>query len=82
MPHATEQRVYHRLLPLNGYDQTRALAFYDRLLTRISSLPGIRTVSLTNTPLLAGANWLFGIRIAVSPIDLLREGIPPAMSRP
>jgi predicted permease len=48
---------------LNGYDHARAVALYDRLLDRIGGLPGVRSASLDNTPLLTGQSWYSGIEV-------------------
>jgi predicted permease len=40
---------------LNGYDETRIATLYDQLRDRLAALPGIRSVALTRTMLLAGS---------------------------
>ena len=42
---------------LNGYDNPRAIALFDRLLERLRSLPGVRAAMAGVTPLLTGDNW-------------------------
>jgi hypothetical protein len=48
---------------LNGYDESRGIALYDRLLAQIAALPGVRGASIAQTPLLSGGNWKSGISI-------------------
>jgi predicted permease len=42
---------------LNGYTVPRAIALFDTLEQRLSSLPGVRAVAATQTPLLANVSW-------------------------
>ncbi|MFN0068969.1 MAG: ADOP family duplicated permease, partial [Limisphaerales bacterium] len=44
-------------LELNDYKQPQARAFYDRLLERVSALPGIEAASLSANTLLSGRSW-------------------------
>jgi len=48
---------------LNGYTVPRSIALFDELQQRIASLPGVRAVAATQTPLLANENWNYSIRV-------------------
>jgi predicted permease len=48
---------------LNGYAPMRAIALFDTLQQRLGSLPGVRAVAATQTPLLANSNWDQGIDV-------------------
>lgn len=52
-----------------GYPPERLNALYDRILTRIDALPGVRFAALSGGPPLSGGNW-------GSPITI--DGHPPA----
>jgi predicted permease len=41
----------------NGYTPERARAFFERLESELSALPGVSGVTATTTPLLADSNW-------------------------
>lgn len=57
-------------LGAQGYDEADARAFYPELLSRIESLPGVRSASLTSAP--------FGRRaFGVSDIELEGAEVPP-----
>jgi len=53
-----------------GYEPERLNALYERILTRIDALPGVRSASLSGGPPLALGNW-------GSPIDLDGRPTPP-----
>jgi predicted permease len=53
-----------------GYPPERLNALYDRILTRIDALPGVRSASLAGSPPLSRGNW-------GSPIDLDGRPTPP-----
>jgi predicted permease len=56
--------VVFRVSPeLLGYDATRIRSLYDRMIEELSSLPGVRGVSLSSPPLLSGS--VNGTSIAV-----------------
>ncbi len=42
---------------LNGYDHARAADFYERVLERISSAPGVVSAGLAAVPILSGDEW-------------------------
>jgi predicted permease len=42
---------------LSGYDNQRAQIFYQQLLDRLRSAPGVRSASLASVPILAGNEW-------------------------
>lgn len=42
---------------LNGYSPTRSTAFFEQLEDNLSALPGVKSVSDSMVPLLAGDNW-------------------------
>jgi predicted permease len=48
---------------LNGYSTERAISLFDNLQQRLASLPGVRAVAATQTPLLDNSNWDQGIDI-------------------
>jgi predicted permease len=55
---ALDNLITFQLSPdLNGYDTPRRLQFYDQLLERLRSVPGVRAASLAAVPILAGTEW-------------------------
>jgi predicted permease len=42
---------------LLGYDDARLAALYPRLVERLEAVPGVRSASLSNFPLLSGSSW-------------------------
>jgi predicted permease len=55
---ALDNLVTFQLSPaLNGYDATRAMLFYDQLLERIRTSPGVRSAAIAAVPILAGSEW-------------------------
>ena len=42
---------------LSGYDEQRTVNFYDRLLERLHSAPGVKSAGLAAVPILAGNEW-------------------------
>ncbi len=42
---------------LNGYDNARGQAFYDQLLQRLRSAPGVKSAAFAAVPILAGSEW-------------------------
>ena len=42
---------------LSGYTNTRADQFYDQLLERLRSAPGIKTAGIASVPILSGNEW-------------------------
>lgn len=48
---------------LNGYDETRGLALYERLLRDLAAIPGVRATTIAQTPLIEGTNWYSGITV-------------------
>jgi predicted permease len=50
--------VTFQLAPtLNGYDAPRTVQFYQRLLERLRSAPGVKAAALATVPILAGDEW-------------------------
>jgi predicted permease len=47
---------------LNGYEDHRVRNFYAQLLDRVKALPGVRSASLADSPLLGGA-WVDGLSV-------------------
>jgi predicted permease len=55
---ALDNLVTFRLAPaLNGYDSPRAVQFYERLLERLGSVPGITSAAMVAVPILSGDEW-------------------------
>jgi predicted permease len=47
--------VIFRVNPqLNGYEQTRIASLYDQMVQRLLGVPGVRSVTLSNPPMLSG----------------------------
>ena len=42
---------------LSGYDATRTVNFYEQLLERVRSAPGVQSAGLASVPILAGDEW-------------------------
>ena len=42
---------------LNGYDNARGQIFYEQLLQRLRSAPGVKSAGLASVPILAGSEW-------------------------
>jgi predicted permease len=52
----TRNLVIFRVTPsLNRYDEARSLALYERMLDSLQRIPGVRSASLSNVPLLSGS---------------------------
>ena len=55
---ALDNLVTFRLSPaLSGYDGPRAVNFYEQLLERLNSAPGMKSAALAGVPILAGDEW-------------------------
>jgi predicted permease len=55
---ALDNLVTFQVAPaLNGYDNERATQFYQALLDRLRSAPGVVASGLTSVPLLSGSEW-------------------------
>jgi predicted permease len=55
---ALDNLVTFQLSPaLNGYDGPRAVQFYQSLLERIGSAPGVTSVGMAAVPILSGSEW-------------------------
>ena len=55
---ALDNLVTFQLSPdLSGYDDQRTVLFYQQLLERLRSAPGIRSAALAAVPILAGNEW-------------------------
>jgi predicted permease len=53
-----ENLVMFQLSPaLSGYDAPRTVHFYEQLLDRLRSSPGIKSAALASVPILAGNEW-------------------------
>ena len=53
----------------SGYDSTRALLLYDRVEDEIRVLPGVKGVTSSMVPLLAGTNWGFSVNVQGFPSE-------------
>jgi predicted permease len=55
---ALENLITFQLSPaLNGYDNPRAVLFYQTLLDRLNSAPGVTSAAMAAVPILAGNEW-------------------------
>jgi len=55
---ALDNLITFQLSPsLSGYDDERATRFYDALLERIRSAPGVTAAAFISVPILAGSEW-------------------------
>jgi predicted permease len=55
---ALDNLVTFQLSPsLSGYDDPRATQFYEALLERIRSAPGIKSAAFVSVPILSGSEW-------------------------
>lgn len=55
---ALDNLVTFQLSPaLSGYDQPRAVQFYQDLLERLRSAPGVKSAALAAVPILSGNEW-------------------------
>jgi predicted permease len=55
---ALDNLVTFRVSPaLNGYENQRAVNFYQQLLERLRSAPGVKSAGLAGMPLLSGDEW-------------------------
>ena len=55
---ALDNLITFQLSPaLNGYDGPRAVQFYQNLLERLNSAPGVTSASMTAVPILSGDEW-------------------------
>src|SRR5207247_1124051 len=55
---ALDNLVTFQLSPsLSGYDNQRAVQFYETLLQRLRSAPGVKSAALATVPILAGSEW-------------------------
>jgi predicted permease len=48
---------------LNGYSAQRSMGFFHALQERLATLPGVRAVAVTQTPVLANVNWASSVVI-------------------
>jgi len=48
---------------LNGYEDERLQQVYGRLRDRLAAVPGVRSVSLSQTAFLAGSVWVSGVHL-------------------
>jgi len=56
--HDPDSLITFQLSPaLNGYDDNRTVSFYEQLMERLGSAPGVKSVSLASVPLLHGDEW-------------------------
>ena len=61
---ALDNLVTFQLSPsLSGYDSPRATLFYDALLERLRSAPGVTSASFISVPILAGDEWDSSMRV-------------------
>ena len=55
---ALDNLVAFQLSPaLNGYDNTRGQIFYEQLLDRLRSAPGVKSAAIASVPILSGDEW-------------------------
>src|SRR5215204_4251263 len=55
---ALDNLITFQLAPsLNGYDDNRAQMFYQQLLERLRSAPGVQSAALATVPILSGDEW-------------------------
>ena len=55
---ALENLVVFQLSPeLSGYDNQRAVLFYEQLLERLRAAPGVRSAAMVAVPILSGDEW-------------------------
>jgi putative ABC transport system permease protein len=55
---ALDNLVTFQLSPaLSGYDNPRAMAFYEQLLDNLRAVPGVKTAALAAVPILSGDEW-------------------------
>ena len=55
---ALDNLITFQLSPdLNGYDTQRRINFYNQLLERLRSVPGVKSAGLAAVPILAGTEW-------------------------
>jgi predicted permease len=53
-----ENLVTFQLAPaLSGYDDERSVGFYQQLLERLNSAPGVKSAATASVPILAGNEW-------------------------
>jgi predicted permease len=63
-----ENLLLFRLQPQQGgYKDEQLLQFYERLLERLDSLPGVRAATFAKVPLVADDNWFNGILLPGEP---------------
>ena len=66
---------------LNGYDNQRSLEFFLRLEERIAALPGVRSLSGVESPIIAGDDWGSNVTVEGEPAEtagshhVLRNGV-------
>lgn len=54
----TDHMVVFNIAPvLNGYKPEQSLALFERLETELATLPGVKNVSSSMVPLIAGSSW-------------------------
>lgn len=55
---ALDNLVTFQLSPaLSGYDAQRTVGFYEQLLERLKSAPGLKSAALASVPILSGSEW-------------------------
>jgi predicted permease len=55
---ALDNLVAFQLSPaLSGYNSPRAVAFYQQLLERLNSAPGVKSAAMAGVPILSGNEW-------------------------
>ena len=55
---ALDNLVTFQLSPsLSGYDDPRAVQFYETLLERLRSAPGVKSAAFVSVPILSGSEW-------------------------
>jgi predicted permease len=55
---ALDNLITFQLSPsLSGYDNQRATQFYESLLERLRSAPGVKSAAFVSVPILAGSEW-------------------------
>src|SRR5213078_4085611 len=63
-----------------GYQEARTTAFFDRAQQSLSAIPGVRSVALTQYPLLSGGSWVSSLTHPGPPNEGRRETAAPLLT--